>query len=1444
MANIDKSRSIFDPRKHYTGVQQQQGRVVTDFDHNDAARIAADERQHSNLDVIGGYGSPDDGYRVANIRTVNGQVDFDLLAGTLYLGGLRLELEDTITYRAQPDLLQPTPTDAPIQGARRDLVLLEAFEAPVTAVEDGELLDPALGGADTAGRMRRFARAHVISSVSATDCDSAWALIEKMMADNQAGSIGAEYRRVVDTRLTVTYTTDGVDDDLCDPPRAGGYLGAENQAIRVQLVSDRTFTWGYNNASPAYRVSLSGDRMRVTLITPPRDEYSLPVVGQVIEILPWGARLPNGEKIAALSGHLTRITAVDPSDDAANGAVTVTLASAVPTAGFENWRERDDAALLEEEGIFYFMHIWDRGADVGSEPAIAFTPNTPVTLGTTGIRVTFTGSDYVPEDAWVIGARPETPNQVLPWHLEDGAAPFAVHRYFAPLALIRWNASRSSAPTVLDCRPHFRPLTAQNGCCTFTVGDGRRSTGDYNDLALAIANVPDDAELCLLPGIHRADVALMGRKNLTISGCGRRSKVIPVTSNGSATITMERSTNIGLYNFDVVAVGGTGIEAFRVDGLHIEHVNVLARVVGIDVESCAGVMLYENVVRVLDNGDGDVGIYAQGDDVSIERCDVQLIPTGQPPRMPDDDDTPDDEIPDPTDPCADPDDFYLNLLYLVFYVDLVWVVSSLFKRKRQPYLALGGVQIGSGSENVLLRENSIVGGAGNGITLGSDIADIDVTPPEQTRDPAFGDVVFNHDFDMMSGEVVLDDQPAGNMTIFFERQPDGAVVNAAVDAQGRFVAQLPPGRYRVTVNRSSVGVAEVEPIGGGEYRIFLKQRDRDERPGRTDVNGDDLLAFIYDVMIERNLIAEMGQCGIGSPRFTTSDQAALAGMLRGTGRGDLQLMMVVYLLTGTITGFVVDLVITENEITRCLLFPPPLNSRENFTLDRALGGIALALCDGVLINENRIEDCGAGVERPICGVYLAFSVEATVRDNFVLNNGQDIGAFNELIDQIVPESDQLFGNFTMSQANPDDFEVAQSQPPIQMAGDNIQAQQRTAAAARTQTTGVNNAQIAQTNYAAYNQFSTTEAFVAAEQVPEVNFERGPRGGIVLPVALSANAFAGGVTRQLYQSPSLAENPQSASLNRGASLKRKSAALKGVTDAARGRYAARIDGNTVVQPYGRALFVGAAGTVSVTHNMLVSDVALPREIDASAGGITGVLASAFVLPMPTFAELDTQLISTIDYFASAVMVVNLAPGPYAAAALEDTVGRDKTQVAAQGQAVAASSLTSQPVAYGMPDGNVLFVSNQIRQGDAGDRMTMVSVVTLDDVNYSDNQIDVLNAENIMATTALLGVTVRALNNRLKEPFALTRRTSIPGTNFRLRRHSLIQFAFANGIMMSNQGHLCFLQIANSGQGVMANQTLFGDECGDVSSAKIPTFYEQWILIVLTMMVQSMTMLVDE
>lgn len=469
MATIDISRNAFEPRKHYTGVRMQQGRVITDDDWNENERIENEDRRRARVDIIGPYGSPDEGFRIANPRPNRDDlIEFDILAGTFYIGGLRLEIEETQTYRTQSDLLQwPADQQKVPTEERFDLVYLEAYQEPVGAVEDSELFEVALGGPDTSTRMRTVQRVILCENIQVGDCAQAWQVLKERWAGRNMGTLN-ENELVPDVQLTVTFEPGGDPGDLCTPLVAGGYLGAENQAIRVQLVDRAHLTWGFDNGAPLYRVEAAADGITLTMLTELKDQAHWPQADQIVEILPWSAVLPNGEKLAEGSGHLSRVeTSYDPTTR------QLTLTSEIPSPTHPNgwryhgWGSRDDADELEKSGVYYFMRVWNRGSDRTSEPAIHFHAGTPVTLRDTGLQVTITGPDpstdpdLLSGDYWIIAARPETPDRVVPWKLKSGRRPNGVRRFYAPLALIHWGRGVNEGQTLggqpFDCRAAFLP---------------------------------------------------------------------------------------------------------------------------------------------------------------------------------------------------------------------------------------------------------------------------------------------------------------------------------------------------------------------------------------------------------------------------------------------------------------------------------------------------------------------------------------------------------------------------------------------------------------------------------------------------------------------------------------------------------------------------------------------------------------------------------------------------------------------------------------------------------------------------------------------------------------------------------------------------------------------------------------------------------------------------
>src|SRR5829696_4497151 len=88
----DYTRFTFDPRKRFTSVLLQQGRVQLDSDWNELAAITAHLEQTEAVDVIGVCGAPEAGGGFAVEPLDKGNADFRITNGRIYVGGLLCEL--------------------------------------------------------------------------------------------------------------------------------------------------------------------------------------------------------------------------------------------------------------------------------------------------------------------------------------------------------------------------------------------------------------------------------------------------------------------------------------------------------------------------------------------------------------------------------------------------------------------------------------------------------------------------------------------------------------------------------------------------------------------------------------------------------------------------------------------------------------------------------------------------------------------------------------------------------------------------------------------------------------------------------------------------------------------------------------------------------------------------------------------------------------------------------------------------------------------------------------------------------------------------------------------------------------------------------------------------------------------------------------------------------
>ena len=550
----DRSRLSDRPRHLYAGIVAQQGRVLLDRDVNDLQDIVLSHLATDVRDIVGPSGTPDDGFRISPPNAapspgfwsppepatssppedLGSGDDFLIGAGSMYLGGHRVEFPPrqdgravSYSYLDQPDW----PLPVPIAGdLAHELVYLDVVLQEVSAVEDPDLLEVALGGPDTSQRLRFLPRVKR-ETVDASDCATAW---EQAIGKWTAQGLTFDpttMRLSPAAKLQVTFTEDASTGDPCDPTATGGYLGADNQLIRAQVSAPAgtppTLVWGYDNASFIYRItSVSPDGTTLTLASDPPDAVHTPQTGQIVEILTTGSVIaaepdetdPTGVK------RIVRVAAeaVGEFHDLAQPYGPITQGD--PTSYIV--LSEPVGAAIAASALPLFLRVWQAQLPLTIDaPLTLFDPNTQIS---TGLEVTLSGAKALADGAyWQIAARPSTPQAVYPEDLltapraADG--PF---RLVCPLAVIDWTAK--GGPSITDCRNTFDNLVnlsrRRPGCCTVSISlrDVTATTG-LQALIDRAAATAERVTVCLAGGIYPLATPLRlgpAHAGIIIESCG------------------------------------------------------------------------------------------------------------------------------------------------------------------------------------------------------------------------------------------------------------------------------------------------------------------------------------------------------------------------------------------------------------------------------------------------------------------------------------------------------------------------------------------------------------------------------------------------------------------------------------------------------------------------------------------------------------------------------------------------------------------------------------------------------------------------------------------------------------------------------------------------------------------------------------------------------------
>src|SRR5208282_3494300 len=193
------------------------------------------------------------------------------------------------------------------------------------------------------------------------------------------------YQLVSSARLQAGFVPGPATTDPCQPTAVGGYLGADNQLVRVTVTNYNptsktgTLLWGWNNASLLYRATMTSasDPTTLTLTTVPVDQEHAPQNAQMVEILRTTTELGDDNFIADGEGFVVAVAqAWSPETN------EIVLANPLPAA----YQNNTDPL---------FVRLW--------QAKVNFEAGKPVALDTTsGITVAIT-MDALPSQ---IAARP------------------------------------------------------------------------------------------------------------------------------------------------------------------------------------------------------------------------------------------------------------------------------------------------------------------------------------------------------------------------------------------------------------------------------------------------------------------------------------------------------------------------------------------------------------------------------------------------------------------------------------------------------------------------------------------------------------------------------------------------------------------------------------------------------------------------------------------------------------------------------------------------------------------------------------------------------------------------------------------------------------------------------------------------------------------------------
>lgn len=485
--NGDFSRITFDPRKKYTRVLKQQGRVDLDSEWNEQQAINQYRSETTATDIIGGCGVPmgNMGFGI----TLEGN-DLLISAGHLYVDGIlcellepKIQIERKITdtqlqvtslsiddrklkigdlIRVKYSLMSPDVSfdlyTKIIQINEQSHILTFDKGIPIQIIDlflitsyttQDDYPNPPAINSNTNYLVYLDVWERYVSALedpyirekalSCPDTSSRARIISQVKIcqnDKITGDCNLPIPDIPTTGTLLAYTKPSPPaDNPCLLPADAGYRSLENQLYRVEIhdggeLNTATFKWSRDNGIVVTSIEKSNGQI-ITVADLGRDEVLGFANGDWVEVI------DDVDELMEQHGEMRQITNIDPSTR------EITL----------------NSPPYVKPGRNYRLRRWDQKNQVTSK-GVVITGSKPISIEN-GIEIQFSEGHYNPGDYWLIPARTaihdiEWPPYEVPNTHPIPQPPLGIKHHYCRLAEIRWNGSNY---VISDCRQPFLPLT-------------------------------------------------------------------------------------------------------------------------------------------------------------------------------------------------------------------------------------------------------------------------------------------------------------------------------------------------------------------------------------------------------------------------------------------------------------------------------------------------------------------------------------------------------------------------------------------------------------------------------------------------------------------------------------------------------------------------------------------------------------------------------------------------------------------------------------------------------------------------------------------------------------------------------------------------------------------------------------------------------------------------